>query len=338
MVTCLVTGGAGFIGSHFVKHLLVQYPDYQVVNFDKLTYAGNLENLRDVEGNPHYRFVKGDVADEKAVREVMAGVDYVVHFAAETHVDRSIGDPASFIRTDVFGTYVLLESFRELGGRRFLCISTDEVYGEAAGEPSIEESPLMPKSPYAASKAGADRLAYSYWTTYGSPVVITRCTNNYGPNQYPEKMIPLFITNALEDESLPVYGTGTNTRDWIHVSDHCRALDQLLHTEGVEGQVFNVGSGEEKSVNEIARAICKVLGKSKDLIRHVVDRPGHVLRHAVNTDKIRNLLEWEPQAYFDEGLVETIDWYVENPWWWKKIKSGEYLEYYQKQYEGRGSA
>jgi dTDP-glucose 4,6-dehydratase len=264
-------------------------------------------------------------------------VEYVVHFAAETHVDRSIGDPASFIRTDVFGTYVLLEAFREAGGRRFLCISTDEVYGEAEGEPSREDSPLMPKSPYAASKTGADRLAFSYWTTYGTPVVITRCTNNYGPNQYPEKMIPLFVTNAIEGESMPVYGTGANTRDWIHVTDHCRALDLLLHAEGVDGEVFNIGSGEEKSVNEIAMSICDVLDKPQDLIQYVVDRPGHVLRHAVSTDKIRSHLRWEPTVTFDEGLPETIQWYVDNPRWWEKIKSGEYLEYYQRQYEGRES-
>ncbi|MFQ5893156.1 MAG: dTDP-glucose 4,6-dehydratase, partial [Nitrospinota bacterium] len=254
MVTCVVTGGAGFIGSHFVKYLLAHHPDYRVINVDKLTYAGNLENLREVADHTRYRFVQADVADEAAMRSVLAGADYVVHFAAETHVDRSIGDPASFIRTDVFGTYVLLEGFRDVGGRRFLYISTDEVYGEAGEGPSQEESPLMPKSPYAASKAGADRLAYAYWTTYGLPVVITRCTNNYGPNQYPEKMIPLFVTNALEGEPLPVYGDGTNTRDWIHVSDHCRALDRLLHAEGIEGEVYNIGSGEEKSVNEIAQA------------------------------------------------------------------------------------
>ncbi|MEE9519927.1 MAG: GDP-mannose 4,6-dehydratase, partial [bacterium] len=235
MITCLVTGGAGFIGSHFIKHLLAHHPDYNVINFDKLTYAGNLDNLLEVADDPRYRFVQADVADESAVRSVLDGVDYVVHFAAETHVDRSIGDPASFIRTDVFGTYVLLEVFREEGGQRFLYVSTDEVYGEAGGEPSHENSPLLPKSPYAASKAGADRLAYSYWTTYGTPVVVTRCTNNYGPNQYPEKMIPLFVTNALEGEPLPVYGDGTNTRDWIHVSDHCRALDLLLHAGGIEG-------------------------------------------------------------------------------------------------------
>ncbi len=338
MVTCVVTGGAGFIGSHFVKHLLAHHPDYQVVNFDKLTYAGNLDNVREVADDPRYRFVQGDVADETAVRDVLEGAEYVVHFAAETHVDRSIGDPASFIRTDVLGTYVLLEVFREMGGRRLLCISTDEVYGEAGDEPSGEDSPLMPKSPYAASKAGADRLAYSYWITYGVPLVVTRCTNNYGPYQYPEKMIPLFVTNALEGEPLPVYGDGANTRDWIHVSDHCNALDALLHTEGIEGEVFNIGSGEEKSVNEIAQAICAALDKPSDLIRYVTDRPGHVLRHAVSTEKLRTLLGWESAVAFDEGLVATIRWYVDNPWWWKKIKSGEYLEYYRHQYEERGSA
>ncbi|MFQ6672485.1 MAG: dTDP-glucose 4,6-dehydratase [Candidatus Tectimicrobiota bacterium] len=338
MVTCVVTGGAGFIGSHFVKYLLAHHPDYRVINVDKLTYAGNLENLREVADHPRYRFVQADVADEAAMRSVLAGADYVVHFAAETHVDRSIGDPASFIRTDVFGTYVLLEGFRDVGGRRFLYISTDEVYGEAGEGPSQEESPLMPKSPYAASKAGADRLAYAYWTTYGLPVVITRCTNNYGPNQYPEKMIPLFVTNALAGEPLPVYGDGTNTRDWIHVSDHCRALDLLLHAEGIEGEVYNIGSGEEKSVNEVAQAICDGLDKPRDLIRYVTDREGHVRRHAVSTDKLRSLQGWEPTVAFDDGLDATIKWYVDNPWWWKRIKSGEYLEYYRRQYEGRGVA
>ena len=338
MITCLVTGGAGFIGSHFIKHLLAHHPDYNVINFDKLTYAGNLDNLREVADDPRYRFVQADVADESAVRSVLDGVDYVVHLAAETHVDRSIGDPASFIRTDVFGTYVLLEVFRELGGRRFIYVSTDEVYGEAGGEPSHENSPLLPKSPYAASKAGADRLAYSYWTTYGTPVVITRCTNNYGPNQYPEKMIPLFVTNALEGEPLPVYGDGANTRDWIHVSDHCRALDLLLHAGGIEGEVFNIGSGEEKSVNEIAQAICDLLDIPNDLIRFVPDRPGHVRRHAVSTEKLRALQSWEPTVAFGDGLAAAIKWYVDNPWWWKKIKSGEYLEYYRRQYEGLGAA
>jgi dTDP-glucose 4,6-dehydratase len=336
VITCVVTGGAGFIGSHFIKSMLADHTDYYIINFDKLTYAGNLDNLLEVSDHPRYRFVRGDVADEKAVREVLRDADYVVHFAAETHVDRSIGDPASFIRTDVFGTYVLLEVFQEYGGKRFLYISTDEVYGEAGEEPSREDSPLMPKSPYAASKAGADRLVYSYWTTYETPVVITRCTNNYGPNQYPEKMIPLFVTNALEDAPLPVYGDGTNTRDWIHVSDHCRALDALLHAEGIEGEVFNIGSGEEKSVNEIAEAICDILGKPKSLIQYVTDRPGHVKRHAVSTEKLRSFLGWRPEVTFEEGLASTVQWYVDNPWWWKKIKSGEYLEYYKRQYGERG--
>lgn len=338
MVTCLVTGGAGFIGSHFVKHILANYGDYRVINFDKLTYAGNLDNLREVVDHPRYSFIQGDVSDERAVREVLGGADFVVHFAAETHVDRSIGDPASFIRTDVFGTYMLLEAFREFQGKRFLYVSTDEVYGEAGGEASREESPLMPKSPYAASKAGADRLVYSYWTTYGTPVVITRCTNNYGPNQYPEKMIPLFVTNALEGKPLPVYGDGKNTRDWIHVSDHCLALDKLLHAEGVEGEVFNIGSGEERSVNDITWSILETLGKSHELVQYVVDRPGHVLRHAVSAEKIRAHLGWKPNVAFDEGLASTIQWYLENPWWWEKIKSGEYLEYYRRQYVERGPA
>jgi dTDP-glucose 4,6-dehydratase len=305
----LVTGGAGFIGSNFTRYMLEHYDDIDLIVLDKLTYAGNLDNLKEVESNPHYRFVRGDICDEKVVEETMKGCDCVINFAAETHVDRSIGDPSGFIKTDVYGTYVLLEATRKLGIPKFIQISTDEVYGDAGGEPSSEDSPLMPQSPYAASKAGADRLAYSYYVTYDTPVVITRCSNNYGPNQYPEKMISLFITNAMEDKPLPVYGTGENTRDWIYVADHAKALDI-----------------------QVADLILAALGKPADLLQRVKDRPGHVRRHAVRTDKIMSMLGWEAKVDFEHGLKMTIDWYVNNEGWWKKIKSGEFKEYYKRMY------
>ncbi len=332
MKKMLITGGAGFIGSNFTKYMLRKYESLEVIVLDKLTYAGNLDNLREVENDPRYTFVRGDICDDKIVRKVMEGCDCVINFAAETHVDRSIGDPASFIMTDVYGTYVLLEAAKDLGIPKFIQISTDEVYGEARGEPSGEDSPLMPQSPYAASKAGADRLAYSYYITYGTPVVITRCTNNYGPNQYPEKMVSLFITNALEDKPLPVYGTGMNTRDWIYVLDHVKALDMIINSSGLEGEVLNIGSGTELSILQVAERILTILGKPTSLIRMVKDRPGHVRRHAVDTTKIRSLLGWKPEVDFDKGLEMTIKWYVENRWWWEKIKSGEFKEYYRKMY------
>jgi dTDP-glucose 4,6-dehydratase len=328
----LVTGGAGFIGSNFTRYMLGAHDDVDIVVLDKLTYAGNLDNLKEVEDNPRYRFIRGDICEAKVVEEAAAGRDCIVNFAAETHVDRSIGDPASFITTDVYGTYVLLEATRKLGIPKFIQISTDEVYGDAVEEPSREDSPLMPQSPYAASKAGADRLAYSFFVTYGTPVVITRCSNNYGPNQYPEKMIPLFITNAMEDKGLPVYGTGENTRDWIHVSDHVKALDLIMNTEGLEGSVLNIGSGVELSVLQVADRILKALGKPHDLVKRVADRPGHVRRHAVNTEAINSSLGWKAEVGFEEGLGMTIDWYVNNRWWWEKIKSGEFKEYYRKMY------
>ena len=331
----LVTGGAGFIGSNYILYMLKKYPDYKIVNLDKLTYAGNLDNLSDVEENINYTFVKGDIADATLVDDLIKDVDVVINFAAETHVDRSISDPADFIKTDVYGTYVLLEAAMRHEIDRFIQISTDEVYGDAGEEPSKEDAPLMPRSPYAASKAGADRLAFSFWATYKTPVVITRCSNNYGSNQYPEKMIPLFVTNALEDKPLPVYGNGKNTRDWIFVEDHCHAIDIILHSDGIEGEVFNIGSGIEKSIIEIAEMILNMLGKSDDLIEFVKDRPGHVIRHAVNTEKIRSVLGWQPLIDFKTGMESTIKWYKENVEWWRRIKSGDYLEYYKKMYENR---
>lgn len=328
----LITGGAGFIGSNFTIYILNQHDDIDVVVLDKLTYAGNLDNLKELEGNPRYTFVRGDICDEKVVEETMNGCDCVINFAAETHVDRSIGDPSGFIMTDVYGTYVLLEATRKLGIPKFIQISTDEVYGDAGGEPSAEDSPLMPQSPYAASKAGADRLAYSYHVTYGTPVIVTRCTNNYGPKQYPEKMISLFITNAVDDKPLPVYGTGENTRDWIYVLDHAKALDLVMNTEGLEGEVLNIGSGIELSILQVADRILAALGKPHNLLQRVKDRPGHVRRHAVKTDKIESVLGWKAEVDFEEGLKKTVDWYIKNRWWWEKIKSGEFREYYKKMY------
>jgi dTDP-glucose 4,6-dehydratase len=328
----LITGGAGFIGSNFTRYILDKYGAMEVVVLDKLTYAGNPDNLKELGGNPRYKFVRGDICDHDTVERTARGCDCIVNFAAETHVDRSIGDPSSFIRTDVFGTYVLLEVARKLEIPRFIQISTDEVYGTAVDRPSGETSPLMPQSPYAASKAGADRLAYSYFVTYGTPVVITRSSNNYGPNQYPEKMVALFVTNAIEDKPLPVYGTGKNTRDWIYVLDHVKALEAVMTAEGLEGEVFNVGSGVEISVLEMADRILKALGKPASLVRMVKDRPGHVLRHAVETGKIRARLGWKPEVDFERGLGLTIDWYLANRPWWERIKSGEFLDYYRKMY------
>jgi dTDP-glucose 4,6-dehydratase len=336
MTRLLVTGGAGFIGSNFTRRAANRGDE--VVVLDKLTYAGNLENLRDLLDAKKIRFVKGDVCDRGIVAGLAKEVDAVVHFAAETHVDRSILEAGDFVQTDVVGTFSVLEACRKADVDRLVLISTDEVYGEAEGGPCREDAPLMPKSPYAASKAGADRLAFSYFATYGLPVVISRCTNNYGPYQHPEKLIPLFVTNALEDKPLPVYGTGKNTRDWIHVDDHCAALDRLLEAKGMEGEVFNIGASEEHSVNEIATAILRALRKPRSLLKIVPDRPGHVKRHAVDTGKIRSKLRWKPSRSFGEGLEETIRWYREHEAWWKATKSGDFQEYYSRQYHGRGES
>jgi dTDP-glucose 4,6-dehydratase len=329
----LVTGGLGFIGSNFVRYMLNKYPGYQIVNLDKITYAGNPENLKDVEDNPRYRLVKGDIADEELVNRLFAeGVDAVINFAAETHVDRSISNPSPFVITDVYGTYVLLEAARKFSIKRFIQISTDEVYGEAEDAPCRETDALMPKSPYAASKAGADRLAYSYFTTYGIPVVITRCSNNFGPYQYPEKLVSLFITNALEDKPLPLYGDGQNRRDWIYVTDHCQALDAVLHAEGIAGEVFNIGAQQECTNLKIAQLILELLGKPQQLITFVADRLGHVRRHAVSVEKIRQRLGWQAGTPFEVGMEQTVRWYQQHQAWWRKIKTGEYLEYYRRHY------
>ena len=329
----LVTGGAGFIGSNFVRHVLAKREAAHVVVLDKLTYAGNLSNLESVAKDPRYSFVHGDICDPVVVRRCMDGVDVVLNFAAETHVDRSIGDPGHFVQTDVYGAYVLLEAAKELGVSRFVQISTDEVYGERMESPADEGSALMPRNPYAASKAGGDRLAWSYWATYGLPVVVTRCSNNYGPNQYPEKLIPLFVTNAIDDRPLPVYGTGKNVRDWIHVRDHAEALDLIAHAdESVNGEIFNICAENALTVLDITSRILDSLGKPASLMRYVTDRQGHDRRYWLTARKLREHLGWQPSTAFDGGLEETVRWYVENPRWWRPIKSGEFLEYYRKQY------
>src|SRR5437870_6915820 len=333
MARLVVTGGMGFIGSCFVRRRLATGKD-EVVVVDKLTYAGNPNNLKDYKDDRNLTFVQGDVCDRKLMDRITKSAEALVHFAAETHVDRSILEAGDFVRTDVMGTWSVLEACRKNDVKRVCHISTDEVYGEAADRPSTESDPLMPKSPYAASKAGADRLAFSYFATYGLPVVISRCTNNYGPYQHPEKLIPLFVTNALEDKPLPIYGSGKNTRDWIHVEDHCAALDRLLEAKGIEGEVFNIGASAEHSVNEIAAAILKALEKPKSLIRMVPDRPGHVQRHAVDSAKIRSKLHWKPSRSFADGLTETVRWYREHESWWKPVKSGDFKKYYEVQYRG----
>lgn len=325
--TVLVTGGAGFIGSNFVQYLLGIAGDYRVVVLDKLTYAGNEENLAAVRNHSHFTFIQGDICDRQVAREVMRNCDWVVNFAAETHVDRSIIDAGSFIRTDVEGTYTLLDVARELGTvQRFLQISTDEVYGNAespdgTSRPSLETDALKPLSPYAASKAGADRIAFSYWATYGIPVVITRCSNNYGPYQYPEKQLPLFISNALTDRPLPVYGDGKNTRDWIHVLDHCRALHQVLAAPAplVQGEVFNIGASEERSILQNAELILDQLDKSRNLITFVPDRLGHVRRHAVDSSKLTRVLGWRPAIGFEDGMATTIEWYCTHTDWLQRV-------------------
>ena len=331
----LVTGGAGFIGSNFVHYLLQTYAECAVVNLDKLTYAGNLDNLKDIEHDPRHHFIQGDIADTDLVNTIFCeGIDVAVNFAAETHVDRSIGDPADFIKTDVFGTYVLLEAAKRCGVKKFIQISTDEVYGSIEhGHSSAETDQLLPRNPYSASKAGADRLAYSYFATYGVPVCITRASNNYGPYQYPEKLIPLFVTNLLENKPVPIYGDGKNVRDWLHVMDHCAAVDCVIRS-GVDGEVYNVGGGNERENIEIVNIIFKHLKKPEALKQYVKDRLGHDRRYSLSSAKLRRL-GWKPQMDFAQGLQATIDWYAGNRWWWEKLKSGEYWEYYKKQYVDR---
>jgi dTDP-glucose 4,6-dehydratase len=329
----LVTGGAGFIGSHFVRHILQKYPAYSVVNLDKLTYAGNPENLRDVERDSRYRFVHGDICDAGVVREAARGADAILNFAAESHVDRSILGAGEFLKTDALGTFILLEAARELKIGRYVQISTDEVYGSIERGAVRESAPLRPSNPYSASKAAADLLVGAYWTTYRLPVLITRSSNNFGPNQYPEKVIPLFITNALEDRPLPLYGDGRNVRDWLYVLDNCAAIDLVLHA-GVPGEIYNVGgdTGIENIV--LTRQILRFLGKPESLIQPVKDRPGHDRRYALDCHKIR-ALGWRPGHDFAAALAETVRWYREHEAWWRPIKSGEFKAYYAKQYADR---
>jgi dTDP-glucose 4,6-dehydratase len=334
MKNLLITGGAGFIGSNFVRYVLTKYPDYHNVVFDKLTYAGNLDNLRDVEQNPRYAFVRGDICDapavERAVREHT--IDTIVNFAAETHVDRSIMDADAFIRTDIYGTYVLLEAAKKFG-LRYHQVGTDEVYGWVEQGRSGEDDRLLPRSPYAASKAGADLLIHSYVITHKVAATITRGANNIGPYQYPEKVVPLFVTNAIDNKPLPLYGDGKQVRDYQFVLDHCEGIDLVLH-HGKIGEFYNIGTGEETENIVMAHTILKMLGKPTSLIQPVADRPGHDRRYALDVTKLR-ALGWEPGHNFEEALEKTVKWYVENEWWWRKLKSGEYLEYYKKQYVER---
>ena len=331
----LVTGGAGFIGSNFVHHIHRRFPEARITVLDKLTYAGNLANLEAVKDAPGYRFVRGDICDPGVVAGAMAGVDVVVNFAAETHVDRSIEDASHFVLTDTFGVYVLLEQARKVGVRRFVQISTDEVYGEIMEGAAHEDTPLHARNPYAASKIGGDRLAYAYAVTHGVPAVVTRCSNNYGPFQYPEKLIPLFVTNAIEGNQLPVYGSGKNTRDWIHVEDHCRALVAILQADDVEGETFNVAGGNERTVLEIAGVILDRLKKPASLLKHVTDRPAHDRRYAIDAARIQKKTGFRPEVEFTRGIESTIDWYVANRPWWEAIRSGEFQKYYARTYGSR---
>jgi dTDP-glucose 4,6-dehydratase len=336
MVDVLVTGGAGFIGSNFVHYALQAHDDWRITTLDKLTYAGRMENLRDLEGHPRHTFVRGDIGDGSVSEPLVKQSDIVVHFAAETHVDRSIRSAGDFIQTDVHGTFVLLEAARSSSRlRRFVQISTDEVYGSVAHGSSVETDELRPRNPYAASKAGADRLAYSFWATYGVPVVITRASNNYGPYQFPEKVIPLFVTNALEGIPVPLYGDGLNVRDWLHVIDHCRALDLLIE-RATNGEVYNIGGGNEITNLDLTNRILATLDKPASLIRPVTDRPGHDRRYSLDTTKLREA-GWRPTTAFETGLAETIAWYRDNEWWWRPIKEQDpaFRAYYEGQYGAR---
>lgn len=327
----LITGGAGFMGSNAVRYFLKNYSDIQIVNLDKLTYAGNLENLMDIADDSRYQFVRGDIADEKIVDKVVKDTDVIINYAAETHVDRSIHDPKSFIVTDVFGTLTLLETAKKYKIKKYIQISTDEVFGSILDGKFTETSPFEPNSPYAASKAGGDLLCRAYFKTYGIPVVVTHSCNFFGPNQYPEKMMPLFITNLLENKKVPVYGDGQQVREWIYTEDHCRAID-LLVQKGKEGEVYNIGTGHEMANMEITKLLLNELGKDESSIEYVKDRPGHDRRYAIDAAKLRGL-GWEPRVDFLSGIKRKVQWYKDNENWWKKIKSGEYKEYYKKQYE-----
>lgn len=336
-MTIFVTGGAGFIGSNFIFHILKKYPDYRVVCLDKLTYAGNLSTLASVEGNKNFRFVKIDICDRQAVFNLFKEEkpDTVVNFAAESHVDRSIVDPEIFLKTNILGTATLMDACREYGIKRFHQVSTDEVYGDLPlDRPDLfftEKTPIHTSSPYSSSKAAADLLALAYYRTYGLPVTISRCSNNYGPYHFPEKLIPLMIANALNDKPLPVYGTGENVRDWLYVEDHCKAIDLIIH-KGRAGEVYNVGGHNEMRNIDIVKLICKELGKPESLITYVSDRKGHDLRYAIDPTKIHTELGWLPETKFADGIKKTVKWYLENRKWWEDIISGEYKNYYEKMY------
>ena len=335
MKNILVTGGAGFIGSNYINHIIDERDDYNIINLDKLTYAGNIENLKKSESNKNYQFIKGDIGNSELVRFIFEKykIKYVINFAAESHVDRSILGSEIFFRTNVLGTNILLETARRFEVERFLQISTDEVYGSLGEEGKFSEiTPLSPNSPYSSSKASADMMALSFYHTYGMPVLITRCSNNYGTFQFPEKLIPLMIINALNNKKLPVYGDGLNVRDWIYVIDHNKAIN-LVFEKGNIGEVYNIGASREMKNIEIVKLILKHLGKSEELIQYVKDRPGHDRRYAIDSTKIQTNLGWKPSFTFEEAITKTIDWYIENKQWWERIISGEYRQYYSIQYK-----
>ena len=333
--TLLVTGGAGFIGSNFIQYMLKNYPDCRILNLDKLTYAGNLDNLKEIENDPRYEFFQGDIQDREIVGELFKKAQGIVHFAAETHVDRSILDAGQFVLTDVFGSFILFETLRRADIEFFIHVSTDEVYGSRKEGYFKEEDALNPSSPYSASKAGADRMAYAYTVTYGLPIIIVRPSNNFGPYQYPEKFIPLFITNALQGKELPLYGDGLNVRDWLYVDDHCRALDLIMRC-GRGGEIYNIGANHEKKNIEVAEKIIKLLRRSKNLIKPVSDRLGHDRRYAVDCGKLRSL-GWKPEQDFEKSIEKTVRWYSDNQDWWKKIihKSKDFKTFYDEQYKDR---
>jgi dTDP-glucose 4,6-dehydratase len=332
----LVTGGAGFIGSNYILYMIDKYPDYQIINIDALTYAGNLENLRSIESHPNYRFVKAEITERTALEPLFQeGLDAVINFAAESHVDRSILQPDIFVKTNIMGTQSMLDLSKQYSVPKFLQVSTDEVYG-TLGETGLftEETPLRPNSPYSASKAGADMLVRAYHETFGMHVNITRCSNNYGPYQFPEKLIPLMIRNALQDKPLPVYGDGLNVRDWLYVEDHCCAIDLVLH-KGVSGEVYNVGGNNERNNIQVVKTILEVLGKPESLITYVKDRLGHDRRYAIDADKIRRELGWQPNYVYESGIMATIQWYLSNKEWMEQVVSGSYQQYYATQYQDR---
>ncbi len=335
MKNILVTGGAGFIGSAFVRHMIANYPDYNIICLDKLTYAGNVDNLLPVSDEENYRFERGDVADRSAVSRVLRDyrIDTVVNFAAESHVDRSILAPDAFIHTDVVGVYILLDEGRKHGIERFCQVSTDEVYGDIEAGLSLEDDRFLPNSPYAASKAGGELMVRAYHVTYGMDTVITRGSNTYGPYQYPEKLVPFFTTEAIDDRPLPLYGDGEQIRDWLYVDDHARGVDRILHY-GATGEAYNLAGENQRNNIEVTTRILKLLGKPDSLIRHVPDREGHDRRYAMSAEKAR-ALGWRRQFDFETGLEETVRWYQANEWWWRKIKTGEYLDYYKQQYAER---